>query len=112
MCTFIPTPQYFLHQNSMLNLRFSLECFRQGDNSLVVTGTPISTTPFVRNPMACQALCVAEDNCFYFNFYSNGGFCLLFDIYAMAGETADGTSNNGITSGPRICSESPLKIKG
>ncbi len=69
-------------------------------------GTPISTTAFVRNPSACQALCVEEENCYYFNFYANGGFCLLFDIYAMVEEEpGESMEGSGITSGPRVCSE-------
>ncbi len=79
------------------------ECFRQGDGAMVIGGDEISITRSVRNPSACQVLCTREPNCAYFNFFSTGGFCILFDAYALTSPPEDPMP--GVTFGPRVCGE-------
>ncbi len=81
------------------------ECFREGPGGgLVLSGQEISTSRGVRNPNACQVVCAETETCAYFNFYSDGGFCVLFDSFALA-EGVSGPGRNGVTFGPRVCGE-------
>ena len=53
----------------------------------------------IKNPQACQTLCLNNNNCTFWTFKVTGGYCWL--------KSSDSGREplTGLTSGPKICSK-------